>query len=540
MSASSKKKLRKEAEAAKLTEKQLTEKKESQKVRAYTTIFVVVMAVLLVVAIVFGVNQTITTSGIREKNTTALTLGQHELSNADLNYYYIDTINNFYSTYGSYASMVGLDVTKPLNEQYIDEETGYTWADDFLASAQSSARNTMAMVDAANAAGFTLTEEQQSQVDSAISTMGTYAMLYGYSDAEGYLKAMYGHGASEESFKEYYANSVLADAFSSNYADSLTYTDADLRAAEEESYDKYSSFSYNYYYVSASDFLEGGTTDENGTTTYTDEERAASIAAAEEAAKALTADTITSVADFDAAIAQLKDGASSTSYTDRAYGNISQPIVEWLTEEGRQEGDMASIVNATTDAEGNETISGYYAVYYIGTNDNIFPLANVRHILVAPEHVHEEGETHEDGETYSEEEMAAAKATAEEILAQWESGEATEDSFAALANEKSADGDGTTGGLYENVYPGQMVANFEAWCFDEARQAGDTGIVETEYGYHIMYYVGNSEYTYRDYQIENALRSADTAEWYNSLVEAMTMTEGDTKYLSKDLVLSAN
>ena len=200
MSASSKKKLRKDADIAKLTERQLNEKKEAQKLRAYTTVFVVVLAVLLVVAVTFGVNQTITTSGIREKNTTALTLGQHELSNADLNYYYIDTINNFYSTYGSYATMVGLDVTKPLNEQYINEESGYTWADDFLASAQTNARNTMAVVDAANAAGFTLSAEQQAAVDSAIDTMSTYAMLYGYSDAESYLKAMYGHGASVESF----------------------------------------------------------------------------------------------------------------------------------------------------------------------------------------------------------------------------------------------------------------------------------------------------------------------------------------------------
>ena len=55
------------------------------------------------------------------------------------------------------------------------------------------------------------------------------------------------------------------------------------------------------------------------------------------------------------------------------------------------------------------------------------------------------------------------------------SGDATEDSFAALANEKSDDGNGTTGGLYENVYPGQMVSSFNDWCFDESRQTGNTG-----------------------------------------------------------------
>ena len=80
MSASSKKRLRKEQEAAKMTEKQLTAQKEAKKVNLYTVCFVAVMAVLLVVAIVVGVNQTITNSGMHEKNTVALTVGDHEIN----------------------------------------------------------------------------------------------------------------------------------------------------------------------------------------------------------------------------------------------------------------------------------------------------------------------------------------------------------------------------------------------------------------------------------------------------------------------------
>ena len=34
-----------------------------------------------------------------------------------------------------------------------------------------------------------------------------------------------------------------------------------------------------------------------------------------------------------------------------------------------------------------------------------------------------------------------------------------------------------------------MVEAFEAWCFDTARKTGDYDIVETEFGYHIMYFV---------------------------------------------------
>ena len=93
MSASNKKKLRKEQDAAKLTEKQQSAQKEAKKVSLYTTAFVVVMVLLLAVAIFVGVRQTIVNSGIREKNTVALTVGTHELSNAELNYFYMDAVN---------------------------------------------------------------------------------------------------------------------------------------------------------------------------------------------------------------------------------------------------------------------------------------------------------------------------------------------------------------------------------------------------------------------------------------------------------------
>lgn len=546
MSASSKKQQSRERNAAKMTERQIAEQKEAKQLKLYTTAFVVVMALILVIAICVGVNQTVTNSGVREKNTTALTIGEHKISNAELNYFYIDSINNFYSQYGSYASLFGLDTTKPLNEQYVDEAETITWADDFLTSAKENAKSVYAMADAAEAAGFSLTEEEIASVESSIDSMDIYAAMYGYEDGDAYLKAMYGHGADKESYKTYALKSTLADAYYNEYANSLTYDDAALRAAEAENYNAYSSYSYNTYYIAASKFLTGGTADADGNTTYTEEETAASIAAAEAAAQAVTADTIATVEDFDAAIAALSinEGTevSSTANRDTLYASLSSTYSDWLTDSTRKAGDKAYFANTstTTAEDGTETttVNGYYAVYFVGTNNNDFALKNVRHILVTPAHNHENGETHADGETYSDEELAVAKAQAEEILALFEA-DATEENFAALANERSADGDGTTGGLYENVYPGQMVTNFNDWCFDDTRVSGDTGIVETEYGYHVMYFVGDSDLTYRDYQISNELRSADVSDWYTSIVDGASVTEGETKYISMDLVLSA-
>ena len=115
------------------------------------------------------------------------------------------------------------------------------------------------------------------------------------------------------------------------------------------------------------------------------------------------------------------------------------------------------------------------------------PMVSVRHILVIPTEQNEDG-------TYTDEAWAEAEQKAQALLDEWKAGEATEDSFAALANENSEDpGSSSNGGLYEDVYPGQMVDPFDEWCFDDARKPGDTGIVKTDYGYHVMYYVSKGE-----------------------------------------------
>ena len=116
-------------------------------------------------------------------------------------------------------------------------------------------------------------------------------------------------------------------------------------------------------------------------------------------------------------------------------------------------------------------------------------MVDVRHILVMPEG----GTKSEDGKTttYSDAEWEACRVKAQAIYDEWLNGEKTEESFGKLANEKSQDQNGqvTNGGLYENVSKGQMVADFENWIFADGRTTGDHGLVKTEYGYHVMYFV---------------------------------------------------
>lgn len=116
---------------------------------------------------------------------------------------------------------------------------------------------------------------------------------------------------------------------------------------------------------------------------------------------------------------------------------------------------------------------------------------DARHILICPKGGTEDAEGNI---TFSDAEWETCRAEAQEILDQWKAQGGTEEVFAQLAMEHTEDpGSMASGGLYTDIYVDQMVPEFEAWCFDTSRKTGDTGLVKTVYGYHIMYFVESRE-----------------------------------------------
>ena len=75
------------------------------------------------------------------------------------------------------------------------------------------------------------------------------------------------------------------------------------------------------------------------------------------------------------------------------------------------------------------------------------------------------------------------------------------------------------------------------FCYDAARQPGDHAIIETTYGYHIMYFVGDSDITFRDYMIKNTLINEHLEAWLDDLVENLQYKLVSDKYVNKDLIL---
>ena len=536
MSSSTKKKLRQQQVSAQKAKQQKTAKKDSDKMKLYTGIFFVVLALMLVVVIIALIDN----SGIVERNTTAVKVGEESVSAAEMNMYYIEAINEFYTANSSYLSMYGLDLYTALDQQRSSDGSS-SWADYFIDLAKEDIQYDYAVYNAAVEAGYQLSESHQASIAELMTELDNVAASAGYSSTNKYLEAIYGTGANTESYKHVMEVMTIASVYYNDYQNSLTYSDDLLASTDAESPLTYNHYSYDTYIIYASDYLEGGTETEDGDIEYSDAENAAALAAAEADAKALVAGTYENSEDFVTAIYKLPvhaDGDTTPAYlniADKSGTEVTALVKDWVTDPARQPGDM-TYVERTTGTGDDTVVAGYNVVYFLGATDNDFPMVNVRHILASFEGGTVDESTGET--TYSTVEIANAKDAAQAVYDEWLAGDHSEESFAALANEHSTDpGSNTVGGLYEDVYPGQMVDEFNDWCFDESRQIGDHTMIKTTYGYHIMYFSGYSDTTYRDYLVSQKLASADMETWHESILEQNPITDVNLSRVNKDLIL---
>ena len=546
MSASSKKKLRKEQAAAAITEKQRKEQAEAKKLKAYSITFIAIMLVVAIAAVsVMGVT-VFNRTGILQKNTVAATINGEKFNSVQLSYYFNGIVtsayNDWYAEYQDSTNLMlafmGLDVSTPLDEQDHPQYDG-TWADYFMDAALERMKSDYVLSEKAKAEGITLSDDVYAEIDGEIEELELYALISGMSSADDYLASSYGYGADEESYREYCERSYLASAYYNQYAESLEFDDAAIRAYEKDKYGHYSTYNYANYFVNRGSYLPEGTKDAEGKTTYTAEQYETGRAAAEKAAQALL--SCKTVEEFDAAIAAMDVNAasetvvSSSKITDRAYASVDKEFRDWLASTERKEGDiqMFPYEVTTTDAYGNETtsVNGYFVIMFQGSYDNTRKLANVRHLLVKF--------TEDADGNVTDEAKAEAKAEAEGYYNTWKAGEATEDSFIELVKANTDDSASASSGglisditLEKNVY----VEAFYNWSVDASRKAGDTDVIETEFGYHVMYYVGDGEQTYRDILIINDMKNEAITAWSEEMLADATLVKGNTSRVETGIV----
>ncbi|WP_295759126.1 peptidylprolyl isomerase [uncultured Oscillibacter sp.] len=473
------------------------------------------------------------------KTTTAATIDGEKYTAAEVEYYYQTAYRNFVSNsqYSYFLSYLGLNTNATLKSQSInstaaamlgielpdadaesaeaDSEadplapTGMTWHDYFLDEALDNMRVIQAALKAAEAEGFQYPAGVQAQYDDNMDALKAVAAASGISVSQ-YLKGNFGAGVTEKVYGEQLMRVLRYSAYADAYQDSLTYSDSELEEAYGADRNTYDHVSYEV--VSFSGAAESTTDDEGNTVEPTEEEAAAALEAAQDLAQTVL-DGFQDGGDLEE-LANENDG----TYSKNENGTYSAGSVmsEWLYDSARKSGDASTLADGTVQ---------YVVVFHDRFRDEN-PTIDIRHILVSlgTGSIAEGEEGYEDQQAQLK---ADAHAKAEELLAQWQSGEATEDSFAALALKESADGSKYDGGLYTEVYQGQMVTEFNDWCFDTARQSGDTGVVDTQYGSHVMYFSGVNAARWQT-QVAANLRTEAYAAWEEDLVKDVTVQRSES------------
>jgi parvulin-like peptidyl-prolyl isomerase len=464
------------------SQKEKQVKEEKQKDRMYRVISVVIAVVLIFSVGLIGF-QAIVGSGL-----AAVNIGSEKVEAHEVNFYYFNVYSSFVNQYGDYLSMFGLNTSLPLKSQkYMGGNQ--TWHDYFVSSAINNLQEVKAYVNEAKSKGDVLSEASLTSIEEEMQGLADYVATTNMT-VDYYLSASYGSKMTQAEYRRILSESYLARQYGLEMYNSFTYGEDSIESYYNENKKSLDLVDYRQF------FFNGASENEEAS----DAEQSASMQNAHSLAE-IMAGGISSEDDFSRLSLQNAaeddkesyEDASATLRTGLTFSDAGSDVVaEWLFDGERKIGDVGVV----------DTTSGSYVLMYVNRYRHDYNTVDVRHILV-------QFETDEGAEEPTAEQKAAALETIEAIYDEWKNGSATEESFAALAVEKSEDpGSQEEGGLYEKVYKGQMVESFEDWSFDPDRKAGDTGIVETSYGYHLMYYVGENA-PYWKVQVENVMRNAD-------------------------------
>ena len=480
-----------------------------------------VIGIVIAVALVLGALYAVLNFfGVPQKVLTAAKVGDQRVSIAKYNLYYMDIYMGISQQSQQY------DSTKtPMEQAYTlgtiegFEGENPTWADYMRINALNYLQSYVAYADLAREAGLTLTEDEQKEIDDQIEQLRSTAESNDFS-LNRYLVQMYGKGVNEKLLREVMEERQLASDYAQQKQEELTNAITDEQINTE-----YNDNLADYALVSVSAFTVTADTS-SVADDATDEEKEAAKTEAMAKAKALADGYAAKVTSPETLLEQAKINNSSATQDSVTYSDVTpstltssfgQAACDWVVSADRAVGDVTVV----------ESSNGYTVLYLsaLPHKDTVKPV-DVRHILIAFP-TDDDGNAEDLTDDQKLEYYEKAKSVYEQYLAN-----PTEDNFATLASTNSEDpGSKDNGGLYEEVNVGDMVDAFNDWCFDASRKPGDTGIIETEYGYHIMYYVGNDH----DETWKTTVKTALSNEAFNSF-DTETL-KGDTYKLTESSMM---
>ena len=211
MSASREKKQRQNDPNQGLSQKQrkeLEEQKAAKHKAILYTVIGIVVAALVVVLLVWH-------SGFFQSRTTAVSVGGRDYSPADVEYYYRSLVQYEYYPQSD------------LRTQYVDANQTQSYHDKFLQTTLETLTEVAAVENAAEAEGFTLTQEELDHVAASVNTMKENASSNGYTYAT-YLKAVFGPYMTPSRYETCMKRAALVNSYTTKISDSFAVSDEEI------------------------------------------------------------------------------------------------------------------------------------------------------------------------------------------------------------------------------------------------------------------------------------------------------------------------
>lgn len=453
---------------------------------------------------------------------------------AEYEYYYMRAYNQvryqaqYYQYYYQTSNGYDLSLSPEEQTQTTQDSDGneVTWAEKLHEDTLEIIQLHKAYYNEALKKGLKLTKADEANIDKQIESLREEAESAGSSSTSGenkvtyslnaYLRKVYGGSINERFLRKQLKVQILAQKYITQRTAEIakTYDQKDIDAEYKKDTATYDFVTFRAYTFKTTELTKkDNETDDalkarqtkadaevkkNANDFYNAVTNEATFTAK---AKELNKDTANYNVDEDTKFSMLKSKVQS---------NFSEDAAKWLFDSSTKEGSKKLF----SDEE-----NGKYIVVLAVKKPHQEKTLTARHILFSTIDQSTNNEL-------SEEEIAKKKTEAEDVLKKFNEGDKSEDSFAALANEYTEDTDTSNGGLYEHIYPGQMVTEFNDWCFNASRKPGDVEIVKTQFGYHIIYFVANDGTDYYDSTIRTSKANQDVEEETKALQEGKDYVVG--------------
>lgn len=465
------------------------------------------LAAVIAVVAVFGVRYYTVPNGKEGKYmnpaSVVATVDGQKISIGMYDYYYASIVS-YYEQYASYG-YYNLDTTKDYSKQYTTDDDGkkISWQKFFETEALNEVEQITTYYSKALGEGVTLTSAQKKTIDKQITSLKDSASQNDVS-LDQYIKANFGAYCSEDTIRLMLEQYYLSANYKGKFKSEAKVTNDDVDKYYNEHKNDYKKIEF-YYIASPYD----ATDDASKSKSIKNAEKTMAKMKDKKSVLALVPEVYSSYIDSDVKSSMESDSKLTEkkareeavkSYESNVVATVTgstspfdDEMNTWLFSDDTKVGSKKYYVDED---------AGYIYIVLKTSKATVEDdeTYTVRHILITPESDSDSSSSSSDSSTkkYTDEQWAAAKKKAESVLEKFNKTDKSEYSFAKLAEEYSTDTASTSsgssdafGGLYESVTLGQMVPEFEKWAIDDSRKYGDTGIVKSDYGYHIMFFIND-------------------------------------------------